>query len=173
MKLIYKIIGAIITVFAASFIGENKSREYKERVKYLENIQLCTSLLENEIRYTQTPIGEAIEKIKNNAQGVIENILSYVCTEIKKHTDRSIHKIWNEAVDINMSGVNKNDIELLKSFGNHLGESDVEGQIKNINVFNSRISYYLKVATDESEKNCKLYRSLGMYSGLLIAVLFF
>ena len=162
MKLIYKIIGAVITVFAATFIGESKSREYKERVKYLENIQLCISLLENEIRYTQTPIGEAFEKIKHNAEGIIENILSYICAEIKKHADRPILQIWSDAVDNNISGLNKNDIELIKSFGNHLGDSDVEGQIKNINVFNSKISYYLNAANNESEKNCKLYRSLGM-----------
>ena len=165
--------GAMITVFATSFIGENKSRTYRDRVKYLENIQLCTSLLENEIRYTQTPIGEAFEKIKNNADGVIKSILSYVCSEIKNRTDKPIHKIWSDAVDIYVNCLNKADIEIIKSFGNHLGDSDVEGQIKNINVFSSKISYYLAVALKESEKNCKLYRNLGIYSGLLIAVLFF
>lgn len=173
MKLIFKIIGTIITVLATSFIGENKSRGYRDRVKYLENMQLCASLLENEIKYTQTPIGEAFDKIKNNFEGVIKNILLYVCTEIKNQTDYPVYKIWNDAVDFNANCLNKNDIDVLKSFGNHLGDSDVEGQIKNINVFNSRISYYLSIAISESEKGCKLYRNLGVYSGLLLAVLFF
>ena len=65
------------------------------------------------------------------------------------------------------------DIELIKSFGNMLGKTDIEGQISEINQFITLINGQIAVAEEEKNKNSKMYKSLGTIIGLVIVIILF
>ena len=65
------------------------------------------------------------------------------------------------------------DLNLIRTFGNMLGKTDVEGQISEINQFAILLNGQIEKAKDEEGKNSKMYKSLGTIVGLGIVILLF
>lgn len=169
-NLIFKIIGSAIVIISAVTLGILKSDEYENRVRYLESMQLCILQLENEMRYVQTPIFDAMKKISANAHITIAKIL---CEASKQNSSgETVNKIWAKSVKTFSKELFCEDIELFLSLGECLGNTDLEGQIKSINLFETKLNQVIQKAQKTSDKNKKLYKNLGLYSGILIAVFF-
>ena len=172
MNLTIKILGAFLVVASTTSMGIKKSKSFSDRLEYLENMQLCINQLKNEINYTQTPLINAIEKIISSSFGITRSIFVFFLEELSFAGDESIKKLWDNAIGKYHDKISESDYILLTSLGNNLGNCDLEGQLKNFALFESRISQAIKTAHSEKEKFSKLYRNLGIYSGLLIATLF-
>ena len=67
----------------------------------------------------------------------------------------------------------KEDIRLLKTFGNMMGKTDIEGQINEINQFLILLNGQISNVEEEKNKNSKMYKSLGTIIGLGIVVILF
>lgn len=82
---------------------------------------------------------------------------------------------WEKAVENTYSklGLNKEDKGILITFGKMLGSSDLEGQINNINLVSSQLKLQEMKAEQMRQKNEKMYKSLGVLSGLAIVVVLF
>lgn len=68
-------------------------------------------------------------------------------------------------------GLSKEDIRLLTDFGQGLGTTDVEGQLAHCELYKTMFSSRLKQAREEKEKKVKLYRMLGLFSGVAVSLL--
>lgn len=167
--MIFKIVGAVIVIITTITLGISKSREFENRVRYLENMQLCILQLENEIRYTQTPIFEALKRISETTQSIICKLFDNASKQ--GTTGETVSTIWTKAVEDISPELFNEDLELFLSLGECLGTTDLEGQIKGIELFKSKLNQQLQTAKDICNKNQKLYKNLGLYSGLLITVL--
>ena len=60
---------------------------------------------------------------------------------------------------------------LLKNLGKILGETDVEGQINQIELTETLLKNQIKEALEEKVKNSKMYRTLGVTVGLAISII--
>jgi len=89
--------------------------------------------------------------------------------------DNSINaaQAWEKAVveGIRNTALNREDREILISFGKLLGSSDREGQIKNIRLTVSQLSLQEQKAEEIRKKNETMYRSLGILGGLAIVII--
>lgn len=151
--------------------GKSKADELKTRILYLENLLCCITQLESEIRFTQTPIKDALKTVYKGASYVNKEIIKYVLNEMEKKCDTPVSEIWKDAVISNSDIIFCEDKELYLLIGNSVGNSDLESQIKNINLISLKISEAIKKATYRYEKNYKLYKNFGLYTGLLISVI--
>ncbi len=167
--MIFKIVGAIIVITTTIILGISKSLEFENRVRCLEDMQLCILQLENEIRYTQTPIFEALKKISETTNSIISKLFDNASKQ--GSTGETVSTIWTRAVNDISSELINDDSELFLLLGECLGTTDLEGQIKSIELFKSKLNQQLKTAKEICNKNKKLYKNLGLYSGLLITVL--
>ena len=61
----------------------------------------------------------------------------------------------------------------MKTFGNMMGKTDIEGQINEINQFLILLNGQISNAEEEKNKNTKMYKSLGTIIGLGIVVILF
>jgi stage III sporulation protein AB len=66
----------------------------------------------------------------------------------------------------------KEDREVLIAFGNALGCSDTQSQIKNIHLTCSKLLMEEKNAQALRDKNEKLCKNLGVLGGILVSLLF-
>ena len=172
MNITIKILGAFLVIVSTTLMGIKKSKSFSDRVKYLENMQLCIIQLKNEINYTQTPLFKAIEKTIFSSFGITKDIFTFFLKELSFSNGESIKTLWEKSIDRYNDKIAGDDYILLVSLGDNLGNSDLEGQLKNFALFDSKISQAIKTAYSEKEKFSKLYKNLGIYSGLLIATLF-
>jgi stage III sporulation protein AB len=82
---------------------------------------------------------------------------------------------WEKAIEENYQklALNKEDKAILMNFGKMLGKSDLEGQINNIKLISSQLKLQELKAEEMRTKNEKMYRSLGVLSGMAIVIILF
>ncbi len=59
----------------------------------------------------------------------------------------------------------------LKKLGKLLGQTDVEGQISEIELTESFLDMQIIKAEEERKKNQKLYKTLGIVTGLIFVII--
>lgn len=81
---------------------------------------------------------------------------------------------WKTSIkdNSNKTCLNRNDLELLKSFSDIFGATDKDSQIENCNFFISEFET-LQISAHEKSLNApKIYNSLGLLTGILSVILF-
>ena len=67
--------------------------------------------------------------------------------------------------------LNAEDVDVLKGLGTSLGQTDLEGQLKNIILIRELLSKQLNEAIEGKNKNYKLSRNMGVFIGLVIMII--
>ena len=173
--MIFKLVGGGLIIAATGFIGFLKAQEYKDRVQQLTELQTAVAQLETEIRFTQTPLTQAFFMVSHSVSGKIAHLFYTAGTNLANQTGETAAQAWEQAVDKSAGALSlvKADLEILHAFGAALGASDIEGQQKHIAATQERLSVQLEEARLSCSKNQKLFQSLGVYAGILIAILLF
>ena len=78
---------------------------------------------------------------------------------------------WEEAIEEVTSNLNKEDKYTLKTLSKLLGQTDVEGQISQIDITQKFLEEQIKEASEQKQKNEKLYGKLGTTIGLAIVII--
>lgn len=78
---------------------------------------------------------------------------------------------WDKAIDETILNLNKEDKEVLKYLGKLLGKTDTTGQINEIDLTSSFIDKQIEEAEMEMKKNGKMYKTLGIVTGVLIIII--
>ena len=154
----------------AVYIGNSKASQYIARVRELISIKSALNILENKIKFTQTPLEEIFNTIVENCSEInIKKIFQKISEELKRNAN--IHKSWEKAINKEETNLTKEDIKILVDMGKILGVTDVDGQVSNIKITSSFIDRQIENAEQEKAKNVKLFRTLGIVCGLTITII--
>lgn len=94
------------------------------------------------------------------------------CRALYITAENSFSEAWKQAVErFAPEGFTKRDGELLISFGNSLGTTDLEGQVNICRLYDSLFDGQLAAAKNNLQQKGALYSGLGAAVGLLIAVI--
>ena len=82
-------------------------------------------------------------------------------------------EVWNREVDrlAVWTSLKTNEIEIMRQFGNSLGQHDIIQQQKQIRLALTHLNREMEEARDEHYKYSKLARSLGVLLGVFLAIL--
>ena len=138
------------------------------REKEIKQMKTALNMFATKIKYTYEPIPSLFMEIANKIGGNIGNIFSQSATRMKEEL---AGEAWENALEEVSNNLSKEDITVLKNLGKLLGETDVEGQINQIEVVNQFLNSQLENANEERRKNEKMYRTLGIVTGLTIAII--
>lgn len=172
--MIIKFIGAAILIGATSLIGFLMAAECSKRPRALRELQSMLQMLENEISYLSNLLSEAFNRIYDGANFntaiIFREAAKYLGTD-----GYTADLAWEKAIVENYGklSLNSEDKTILLAFGKMLGNSDLEGQLNNIRLISSQLKLQEIKAEEMKKKNEKMYRSLGVLSGLAIAIIFF
>lgn len=171
--MLFKITGSIIVLLSCSFIGVVLSRDCIRRPAQLRELQGILQMFENQISYLCDVIAEAFEKISR--VGGTQTCIFFTRTVeiLKEEKTISAAEAWERAVAqcIRRTALNREDQEILSSFGRLLGSTDIDGQIGNIRLTIGQLKLQEEKAEESREKNESMYRSLGILGGLAVVTL--
>lgn len=123
--------------------------------------------ISTQIRYS----GDALFQILERENSVVLSPLVSECMrQICK--GNSFQKSWNMGVQ-NLPGsygLKEEETALLTEFGKGLGVTDIDGQLAHCELYRERFSVRLKELKEEKETKVKLYRSLGVFLGMALAL---
>ena len=173
--MIFKLIGSIIVLLSSGFLGYILSTDCKKRPQQLRELQSLLQMFENRISYLSDIVTEAFDRICSCTGSEVGIFFAAASRKLK--SDRSIGAsgAWETAVreNIKKTSLNKEDEEILVSFGKILGSSDLEGQVKNIRLTVNQLNLQEEKAEHARNKNEGMYRSLGILGGLAVVIILF
>ncbi len=172
--LLFKCIGAILIVGSSTIMGYSVAAKYSKRPEELRLLQGALQMLESEIVFAVNTLPEAFEKISHNLPEGLGKLFGHCSNLLKQRTGITASQAWRMSLDkyFNDLHLEKEDKQILITFGNSLGNSDRENQIKNIHLACSKLMMEEKKAEVLKQKNEKMYKNLGVLAGILLVLLF-
>lgn len=168
-----RIIGFLFIILSSSGIGYIMGTRFDLRVRELKLLKVALQMLETEIVYSNTPLPLAFESVQRKSTHPISNLFKAVKYNLEKRTFGSVGEAFCQSIDDtrDQMSLSKEDIETLKSFGNSIGNSDIEGQVKSFKMIIKQLDSQEIKAEESKDKNEKMYKSLGFLGGLAIVIL--
>ena len=166
--LILKIVILISIVVISTLIGLNKAKRYENREYILREAILLFKGIENEIKYTLATVPNAIESVRVNMKTKLKDVLGIVSFELLQY-NVSKEKISDQISTL--AELSNYDRQVLSNGIIELGNSDVEGQIGVIELTLKTLENQLNESIEIKNKNSKLYKTVGICAGLVIAII--
>lgn len=168
--IVVKYIGLLLIFISASGIGVLISKKYSSRVKELTELKNSLNIFKTKIKFTYEPIPDIFSQISGMTN---ENISEIFIEANEKMKDKTAGQAWIEAIDDIKSKLNLNeeDINVIKGLSKLLGKTDIEGQVSEIELTSSFIDVQIEKAERDKIRNEKLYKTLGMITGLTIVII--
>ena len=165
--IIFKIILLISIVVASTFLGILFSKKYSNREKELKEMKNALNIFKAKIKFTYEPIPNIFLEISNKIDGNVGKIFERASNRMK---EENAGDAWVKAYDDVPSNLIEEDIVILKNLGRLLGQTDIEGQLSQIEVTETFLNEQIRQAQEEKNKNEKLYSKLGVVIGLAIVI---
>ena len=126
------------------------------------------NLFKTKAKFTYDPIPTIFEEIAQNTNPNVASIFT-IAKEKMKNVTANI--AWEKALDEANTNLKKEDMQVLKNLSKLLGQTDLEGQTSQIEITQVFLDTQIKQATEEKQKNEKLYSKLGTIIGLTIVII--
>lgn len=163
-----KIIILFIIFLLSNFIGKIIAGKYRYRLDELKEMKNALNIFKTKIKFTYEPIPEIFEEISQKTSKNIGKIFLNATSKMEKQT---AGKSWEEAVLESENNLSKEDKETLSIMSKMLGESDLDGQISQIDITLNFLDKQIEEAEIEKNKNERLYKKLGTIMGLSLVII--
>ena len=159
----------LILIFAlSSAIGITISKIYENRVKELKEFKNILNIMKTKIKFTYEPLQEVFREIAKENSTKIEKIFGKMANQINY---AQVSEVWTNCIQEADICINQEDKDVLKKLGKLLGQTDVEGQVSEIDVTQSFLDVQIEKAEEEKKKNQKMYKTLGVVIGLVFVII--
>lgn len=170
--IIVKSVISIAIICLSAYIGTYKSRKLKERERVLIEMVTFLKLVKNEIKYMMNILPNAYEisrqKLSTELKIKIGQIVvDMLDSENLTYVEGSIEKNISE-----IECLEKYDKEIFTSTLKNLGRSDIEGQTNIIENTINILETQINEANEIKNTNSKLYRTIGIITGLMLVIIF-
>ncbi len=141
------------------------SKKLLMRKDFFKRIISFISNLSTQLRYSTSDIFTLVS-LSANTSGLD-------LFEISDETGTPFYRIWSERVNAIPAkfGLKKGDAALLLEFGEQLGKTDVDGQLKHLELYEALFKNLLTDAENEINKKSKLYKTMGFFVGTAAALM--
>ena len=161
----------LIAIFGLSTaIGLAISKTYENRVIELKEFKNILNIMKTKIKFTYEPLAEIFKQISNNNETNVEKIFGQMANQISYYQTR---EVWENCIQDADISINQEDKDILKKLGKLLGQTDVEGQVSEIEVIENFLNMQIEKAEEEKKKNQKMYKTLGVTIGLIFVIVLF
>lgn len=173
VSLFLKMAGAAMVVAGTSGYGVWMAGNYQNRLSLLEQLRKMIFLLKGQILYANAPLPEALEAVGERTEGVLSEWMLQVSKRLAEQQGEPFCLIWREEVgrlDAD-AALAKTDRQSLAALGEHLGFLDCEMQERNLLLYLEQLDLVIGELRSHRQERCRLYTSLGVMSGMFLAVL--
>lgn len=165
--LFIKYLDLSLIIVITTYIGFFKSKKFSNRVKNLKDFKSSLNVFRSKIEFTYEPIKDIFLEISKVVYQDNENIFKSFC----ESQNEDITVAWNEAVQNSKLDLKQDDKDVFILLGKMLGKTDKTGQISQIDLVDNFLDKQISDSEEEKRKNEKLYKTLGVISGLVIAII--
>lgn len=156
-----KLLGALMILFSGVCLGWKQADTLKKREEALLDLRQLIQQLRTGILYAGQPLCELIAR----------NQESRFCFQAAADA----HFFQDPKGALQSAGksllTERSDLELYCALVSGLGESDTQGQLEHLRLYEELLSVNLSQARESREKKSRLYLCLGAFSGTAVCLL--
>ena len=166
------IAGAVILVLGCTALGFYYASHDGFRVMDLHEFKKALMILSSEIEHMRTPLPIACENIAKRTAAPVNILFTRFSESLAENSGETAYQLWSQAIDgqKKQSFLATEDWDVLDGFGKTLGYLDKQMQQSAIGLVVEYINEKTISIQTQAEKNRRMYRSLGVIGGLLVAV---
>ncbi len=168
MVWILKIIGSSLLILGGGFLGIGQAAKLRQKVQLITNLQRAVRMLSCELALNLSSVYDACNIVSARLDGEVKDLFGS-CEKFSK--DLPFSEQWAEMIKSSKLNLDVKTIEELKHLGDYFGRYDIEHQAKELNCLIDRLEEQRCIAMGEYEKNGRVYRSIGLSSGIICAIL--
>ncbi len=130
-------------------------------------------MLETEISYSLNPLPEAFKKISERIPKPIGTFFEFMSEQLLKDMGKPIYETWQLALQKlnDEASLKAEDMDILHDFGQGLGLSDRDEQLKNLQLAQEQLKLSEANADTLRQKNEKMYKTLGVLVGMALVLI--
>ena len=166
-----KIIIAIAILFITSYMGMELANSLKSREEVLTDMITFLRLVQNEMMYMLNSLPTAYEMSRQRLKTELKNVLGAISLDMSEFGVEKIDASITNNIN-SIKSLNEYDKEIIISTLKNLGRSDLESQYNIIENAISIINKQIKEANEIKNKNSKVYKTIGVITGLMIVIIF-
>lgn len=127
--------------------------------------------MKGHLKFRITPTQQMIQELSESSSFHKLTFLPQCAEKLKK--EKNFPVVWKSCVlqKKNSLHLEQQDIDPILSIGDTLGASEAEVQISSLDLIESLLRSNLKEAEEEKRSKGKLYRNLGLLSGIAVSIL--
>lgn len=169
-----KLFGALLLVGAGTLLGLMHARRLADRPAQIRRLVRILNQLETEIAFGYTPLPEALGRIGRQAAEPLSSLFREAEERLRRD-ELAVFEAWQTAVERSWgnSAMKNSEKEILLQLGNTLGATDRDDQTRHLRLAARQLESLEPEAAEEQRKYEKMWKSLGLLGGALIAVILY
>ena len=156
-----KVSGALLVFFAGWGMGNWRSRQYQQRIKDLQILQLIISCLIGEISYARNTLPEAFSRISEKVASPFREYLQSVAKRLKEQ-DQTVRE---------KTSLREEDWDLFLQTLGHLGYLDAKMQIQLLESGKTELAMREEKLRHQLPEQKRVWQSLGILGGAFLVVI--
>lgn len=167
-----KMWGVLMIIVSAASIGWQLSVNIKRRISILENIKFVFEEILNEACFGKEVLTEILSRVLDKVEERCREWLSFLIIRLADVGEISFSKAWKEGMEIlRNTELLKEDMEMLENFGSQITNLNEERLKGIVAMYVKRLDERIDLLKKEYCVKSKLYRSLGVLSGIFIIII--
>ena len=167
------IAGAVTLIAGCAALGFYLAAQEGFRVQDLQEFKKALMILSSEIEHLRAPLPIACANIAKRTKEPVSALFTQFSQLLTENEGETAYQLWMQAMGGQKSRAHlaAEDWDVLEGFGKTLGYLDKQMQQSAIAYAVEYIDEKTASLQAQSDKNKRMYRSLGVIGGLLLAVL--
>lgn len=160
-----------LIAISVSAVGFFASKRMEKRLCKLEKVCVFLSDINSRIRFTADCAADIFSSLTCTGNYSVLPFVSECSDGLSSGEDFDI--CWERALSKkeNISGLKKEDVDVLVSFGSAFGTTDTQGQISNCEMHKKLIEMRIESAQTEIDLYSKPAKGIGVLMGIIVIIL--
>ncbi len=169
--MLLKLCGCVSIIVVGAMLGCKAAEKSAKRVRTLLSMEWLLKKAEAELRYNRTPTKELLQSLSAEPSLCELSFLPKVSERVSAGEPFPV--VWADEISSHQTKMQwtLEDAHTVLSFGEILGSTDLCGQMEEFSFLQSELSSRLELAKEHSLTTGHMYRSLGLFAGIGIALL--
>ena len=166
------IAGALALIASCAALGFYLAAQEGFRVKDLQEFKKALMILSSEIEHMRAPLPIACANIAKRTKEPVSALFASFSSMLTNNKGETAYQLWAQALEEQKKRtyLATEDWDVIEGFGKTLGYLDKQMQQSAIAQAVDYINEKTTSLQSQSEKNRRMYRSLGIIGGLLLVV---
>lgn len=166
-----KVLGAIFIIAGCGSFGFMVAATHRKETATLRSLITALDIMECELQYRLTPLPELCRRTAESSSGIVKHMLSSLSAELNAQVAPDVEKCVLAVLE-KVKDIPALTVQAFQLLGKSLGQFDLEGQLRGIEMVRSESKRLLDGHTRNQDNRIRCYQALGICAGAAMAILF-